>query len=354
MKVSTLARTGLAAAGLAAAIAATAPASAQNSVTFAGWGGVTQEAERKAYFEGGAKALNMTVREESHNGYASIKAQVESGAKAWDVVGSSIADCALATRNGLTEPLDYKVIDTTGLPKEFVMPNCVALWTFSYGITYRSDVYKNGAGPKSWADFWDVKKFPGRRSLFSNGRYLLEAALMADGVAPKDVYTVLRGPGGVDRAFKKLEEIKPHIAVWWGSQGQAMQLIKDKEVDMIMLANGRADALIDAGTPIVFEYNQAVLDIETFMVLKGAKNAANGMKLISHSLKPEPQALFTKHINYGPTNPKAYDTGIIAKEKLPVLPTAPANLQRQAILDAAWYASPEGEAAVARIARLLR
>jgi putative spermidine/putrescine transport system substrate-binding protein len=339
---------GLATYAFAAAVAA-------QTVTFAGWGGVTQEAERKAYFEGGAKALGMTIREDSHNGYASIKAQVESGAKAWDVVGSGVADCARAAKNGLLQPLDYKVIDTTGLPREFVQQHCVALWTFSYGVTWRADTYKTG-GPKSWADFWDVKKFPGRRSLgtISGGRYNLEAALMADGVAPREVYKVLQAPGGIDRAVNKLEQIKPHIAVWWSSQGQANQLIKDKEVDMIMIANGRAQALIDEKAPIVFEFNQAILDIEMFFVLKGAANAANAMRLINHSLRPEPQALFTRYIPYGPTNPKAYDTGLISQEKLAMLPTAPENLKRQAILSADFYTSPEGEAALARLTRLIQ
>ncbi len=330
-----------------------ASAAAAQTVTFAGWGGVTQEAERKAYFEAGAKALGMTIREDSHNGYASIKAQVESGAKAWDVVGSGIADCVRAAKAGLTQPLDYKVIKTDGLPKEFVQPNCVGLWTFSYGIAYRTDTYKAG-GPKSWADFWDVIKFPGRRSLgvISGGRYLMESALVADGVAPADVYKVLTGPGGVDRAIKKLEAIKPAIAVWWTSQGQAMQLLKDKEVDMMILANGRAQALIDEKVPVAFEFNGAVLDIEMFFVLKGAANPANAMRLIDYSLRPEPQAAFTKYIPYGPTNPKAYQTGIIPKDKLAILPTAPDNLKRQSILSAEFYASPEGEAALARITRL--
>ncbi len=39
---------------------------------------------------------------------------------------------------------------------------------------------------------------------------------MADGVAPDALY-----PLDVDRAFRKLEQIKPHIAVWWTSGGQS-------------------------------------------------------------------------------------------------------------------------------------
>lgn len=323
------------------------------TVTFAGWGGVTQEAERKAYFESGAKALGMTIREDSHNGYASIKAQVESGAKSWDVVGSGIADCVRAHKSGLTQPLDYKVINTAGIPAEFVQPHCVGLWTFSYGIAYRTDTYKDNP-PKSWADFWDVKKFPGRRSLgvISGGRYLLEIALVADGVPISEVNKMLATQAGVDRAFRKLEAVKPNIAIWWTSQGQAMQLLKDKEVDMLIMANGRTQALVDEKLPVAFEYNGAVLDVEMFFVLKGAANPANAMKLIDYSLRPEPQAAFTRYIPYGPTNPKAYGTGIIQKDKLAILPTAPDNLKRQVILNADFYASPEGEAALARILRL--
>lgn len=343
----------------AAAISATALSwngfaqTAQKVVTFTGWGGVTQEAERKAYFESAKTTLAMTIREDSHNGYPSIKAHIGSGAVSWDVIGSSLADCDRATKDGLTQPIDYKIVDAKNLPKEFVRPNCVGVWTFSYGIAYRTDVFKAG-GPKTWAEFWDVKKFPGRRSLFSNGRYLMEVALMADGVAPGEVYKVLQAPGGVDRAFRKLEQIKPHIAVWWGSQGQAMQLLKDKEVDLILIANGRTAALQAEGVPVHFEFNQAVLDIEGFMVPKGAPNAKNAMELINHSLQATPQANLVKYIPYGPTNPKAYDTGIVTKAMLDKLPTAPENLKRQAVLMPEWYSTPDGEKALARMARLMQ
>ena len=71
------------------------------------------------------------------------------------------------------------------------------------------DRNKLARAPASWADFWDVKKFPGKRALRKGPKYTLEFALMADGVAPKDVYKVLAGKDGQDRAFKKLDELKP-------------------------------------------------------------------------------------------------------------------------------------------------
>ena len=323
------------------------------SVTFAGWGGVTQEAERAAYFANASKDLGLTVREDSHTGFAAIKAHVTAGNVYWDVVGTGFAECERAAMNGLSEPLDYSKIDTTGVPKEFIKPNYVGLWTYSYGIAYRTDKYGDNP-PQSWADFWDVKKFPGRRSLWAIGRYVLEAALMADGVAPADVYKVLAEPGGVDRAFKKLEEIKPHVAVWWTSQGQAMQLIRDGEVDMVLLANGRAGALIDDGAKVGFQFKQAMLDTEGFMIPKGAPHRALAHELINYSLKPKPQALFTTHIQYGPTNQAAYQLDVITAAQRKRLPTAPENLKVQGIVSPEWYASKAGEESLARLATFLQ
>jgi putative spermidine/putrescine transport system substrate-binding protein len=76
----------------------------------------------------------------------------------------------------------------------------------------------------SWSDFWDVAKHPGRRGLQKVARKNLEIALMADGVSPGDVYRTLRGNGGVDRAFRKLDQLKPYIE-WWDQPGQPAQFL---------------------------------------------------------------------------------------------------------------------------------
>ncbi len=317
---------------------------------FAGWGGVTQDAERKSYFAAAATDLGVKVEDETHNGYATIKTHVTSGARSWDVIGSGMADCVRAGDEGLLDKIDYSVVQTDGVLKEFVRPYCVGLWTFSYGITYRTDVIKNG--PKNWAEFWDVKKFPGRRSLFAQGRYAMEVALMADGVPPSEVYKLLETQAGVDRAFRKLEQIKPHIDIWWTSQGQVMQLVKDKEVDILLMANGRAGALAAEGVPLHYEYNQAILDAEAYFVPKGTPNAKLAMEFINNSLKPEPQAKLSQYIPYGPTNTKAYDTKLIPEAQLDKLPTAPQNVSKQIVLSPEWYASKLGIDALARIVRL--
>src|SRR3546814_2888227 len=94
------------------------------------------------------------------------------------------------------------------------------LW--SYVIGYDGDRIE-GPGPRSWADFWDVKRFPGKRGMRKTPKYSLEFALLADGVPPDQVYPTLRTPAGIDRAFSKLDEIKPNV-VWWSSISQVPDL----------------------------------------------------------------------------------------------------------------------------------
>ena len=157
-------------------------------------------------------------------------------------------------------------------------------------------------GPQSWADFWDVKKFPGKRAYRKGVAGALEPALMADGVPPNKVYEVLSQPGGIERALKKIRELKPHIAVWWSSGAQHAQLMKDGEVDMTTGWNGRFDVVAKDGGKVAYTFNQALLDYDCFAVPKGAPNRDAAMKFLAEISKPAYQAEFTKYITYGPTN----------------------------------------------------
>src|SRR5262249_45225408 len=97
--------------GMAAALALTAAqmekAAAQDRVTFAGYGGEPQKVQAKAFFEPASKELGVQVLQDSHGGYAKIKAQVLSGSPSFDIVALGCAEGARAAKEGLLEPLDY-------------------------------------------------------------------------------------------------------------------------------------------------------------------------------------------------------------------------------------------------------
>ena len=188
-----------------------------------------------------------------------------------------------------------------------------------------------------------MKKFPGRRALRNHPIATLEAALMADGVAPDKLY-----PLDVDRAFKKLEEIKPNITVWWTSGAQSAQLLNDGEVDMVMAWNGRVSALAREGAKVAFTFNQGILQSTSLCVLKGAPNLPTAISFLNEAVDPVNQANLPLHIDYGPANPKAFETGVVKPERAAQLPSAPANASKQALMSYAWWSSPEGEAAEKR------
>ena len=79
--------------------------------------------------------------------------------------------------------------------------------------------------PPDWSDFWDVARHPGRRSLRRDPRTTLEIALLADGVTPDALYRVLNTQDGVERAFRKLDQLRPYI-VWWSTPEEAARILK--------------------------------------------------------------------------------------------------------------------------------
>src|SRR3954468_18858300 len=190
---------------------------AQERVSFAGYGGEPQKVQAKAFFEPAAKELGISVLQDSHGGYAKIKAQVLSGSPSYDLVALGCAEAARAAKEGLLEPVNYSLTpNAKDLEPAMRGTHYVGEWTFSTVIIWNTQTVKTP--PSTWAEFWDVEKFPGKRALSANARQMLEIALIADGVPADKLY-----PLDVDRAFKKLEQIKPNLRLWWSSGAQSVQ-----------------------------------------------------------------------------------------------------------------------------------
>lgn len=335
----------LSAVALAAATVAPTAALAQE-VTVVSFGGAYQEGQSKALFQPAAKAMNIKLKEETYTGIADLRLKVKAGAVTWDIVASGSGSAARAGAEGILEKLDYKVIDTSSFAPGLATEYCVGGDVFSTVLAWNTKTYGD-KGPQSWADFWDVKKFPGKRSYRKGVAGALEPALMADGVPANKVYEVLSQPGGIERAIKKIKELKPHIAVWWSSGAQHAQLMKDGEVDMITGWNGRFDVVAKDGGKVAYTFNQALLDYDCFAVPKGAPNKDLAMKFLAEISKPSYQAEFTKYITYGPTNKKAYELGTIDAAYAKRLPSHPDNAAKQLPINLDWYIKYEAQAAAA-------
>ena len=244
----------------------------------------------------------------------SIKTQVASGKPTWDVVDMPTGYCLRGGEQGLIEKLDFsKIPNAAAMPGAYRSPYSVAYEFYSSVLAYSQKKYPKANAPNSWADFWDVKKFPGRRALRNHPIATLEAALMADGVAPDKLY-----PLDVDRAFKKLEEIKPHITVWWTSGAQSAQLLNDGEVDMEMAWNGRVSAVAKRRCQGRLHLQPGNSPEHFALHPQGRAEPDTAVKFLNEAVDPVNQANLPLHIDYGPANPKAFDTGVIKPERAAV------------------------------------
>lgn len=331
-------------------LALAAGAAQAEQITFVSQGGAYQEAQTKAILEPAAELLGITINQDSApDAWPVIRTQTATGKPIWDVIDTPTKDCIRGGEQGMIEALDFsKIPNAADLPEAYKSPYSVAYEFYSSVLAYNSDTFGEN-GPQSWADFWDVEKFPGTRALRNHPLATLEAALLADGVPADQLY-----PLDVDRAFAKLEEIKPHITVWWTSGAQSAQLLADGEVDMEMAWNGRVSAVMAEGLPVDFTYNQGMLQYTSLCILKGAPNLDTAVKFINAAISADIQANFPAYIDYGPGNPKAYDTGKITPERAAEMPSSPANAALQVLVSDTWWSSAEGEEAQKRWANFIQ
>ena len=163
---------------------------------------------------------------------------------------------AQAKAENLLERLDWAAIDPHP-----IMPG--ARDDYAIGWSYASAVLawrKEVKAVNTWAEFWNVKDLPGKRSLPDDPSIAVPVALLADGVPIDKLY-----PLDIERAFTSLKKIRPHVSVWWTSAGQSAQVLVDKEVVYGMTYNGRIFDKPD----IAYTYNQGYLVLSWWGVPKG-------------------------------------------------------------------------------------
>lgn len=299
----------------AAASALVVGAAGAADLTVTSWGGGYTASQQKAYGEPWEAANGKTIHWESYNGgLGEIKTQVESGNVSWDIVDILPDQARTGCDEGLFEELPddifVKTADGKSMDEDLMVerPNkCVApqIW-WSYQAFYEEGTF-SGAQPSTIADFFDLEKFPGKRGVHTWANAIIEMALVADGVAPADVYDVMDSEGGIDRAFAKLDAIKNDV-VFWSSGAKPLELVSSGEVAMSLAYNGRVGgANLNDGAKFVSIWDGQVLEEEWIAIVKGSKNLDAALSFVSFASSPEAQANQAKWINYGPMRNSALD-----------------------------------------------
>ncbi|MBW2059765.1 MAG: extracellular solute-binding protein, partial [Deltaproteobacteria bacterium] len=239
-----------------------------------------------------------------------------------------------ALKHDLLEKIDYSQFDKKlheQVVKGTFTPYAAGTMFFSTVMAYRTDVFPD-EHPRTWAEFWDVKRFPGPRCLMSGVGTGpdLEFAVLAAGVPIDKIY-----PIDLDLAFKMFTKIRPYVVKWWDSGAIPPQLLVDKEVVLTSSYHGRIIKIMDEGAPVAIEWNQGELTGEYWSILKGTKNYKSALKFIEFATQARNQANFVKYYAAGPVNQKAFD--FISPERARTLCTAPENVKGQFVRNGKWW-----------------
>lgn len=313
---------------------ATAPALA-DPIVFTSWGGTTQDAQKEAWADRFTEETGIRVLMDGPTDYGKFKAMVESGNVTWDVVDVEYDFAIKAAAEGLLEPIDFSIVDRERIDPRFVTDHAVGSFYYSFVLGHNDDMFSDNP-PQRWADLFDLENFPGKRTFYKwSAPGVLEIALLADGVEPENLY-----PLDLDRAFAKLDEIKPEI-IWWSSGAQSQQLLASGEAPLGQFWNGRVSALQDTGVNAGISWDQNMTAADMLVVPRGAKNKEAAMKFLAIATSPEAQADFAEKSAYAPVTPAA--KALMEPEQAAALPDE--HTESQIDLDMAYWAENRDEIA---------
>jgi putative spermidine/putrescine transport system substrate-binding protein len=312
---------------------------AERPVTYFSYGGAWKQAIMGAFGDPFTKKTGIPVQYQEPYSFAKLRAMHEAKAQQIDIVGVNGMDVYIAARLKMITPVDWSLIDKSVLdPQQLHHENVIGCASQSMNVCYSKKKWPGdnhpSSHPNSWADFWNVEKFPGRRSLRRDALWTMEAALKADGVKDDAFY-----PLDVERAFRSLDRIKPHIKTWWSDNSQAQQLMEQEEVDLIYMTNGRAtQSILDHKAAFEMIWNEAIYagHAEGWIVPVGCPNPQGGMKFLDIVGRPEHQAVFARLLYYAPQHPKAFD--LLEPKLAKLMPSYPENEKLAHTINYQWWA----------------
>lgn len=302
-------------------------------------GGAWGEAQKAAYFDPFTKETGIKVVSAPGDSPPAMRTAIEAGNPSMDVVDIAGTMVPAWTKADLLQPIDYGSW-STAKPEDFspYKTETTAVPSLVYATQIAYDKKKAKGEISNWQDFFDSQKLDGKITIgegltISSG--LFEAALLGDGVPSDKLY-----PLDIDRAFKKLDQIKPQILKFWSTGAESVQMLADQQVAGTAAWNGRVDSLTKQDLPVTSTWNQAILQTDYWAIPKGAKNTSNAQKFIEFASRPDRQAEFSKLITYSPTNAKAFEEIDAARQDS--LPTSPSHVDVTITSNNEFWSSDSG------------
>ncbi|MFB6849035.1 ABC transporter substrate-binding protein [Streptomyces sp. NPDC056373] len=296
------------------------------------FGGAYSEANREAVYDPFSKETGIRIKVVNFANEQML-AQIKDDRPQFDVMDIDMSNLVRFEHEDASEPLDYgrlKNVRNAGIAQSLLTPNGVGKSYWASVLAYRTDAF-DGRRPESWADFWNLGAFPGKRALQGEVDWPeLEFALLADGVPLDRLY-----PLDVNRAFKVLDEIKGSVRTFWEYGAEPGELLSRGSVVACSTWDGRLQQPIKRGAPLAYEWNGARRQSNGYGIPKGSANPDAAYRLIDFALRPEVQAHMARIYPDGPVVPAAY--GYLTEATAKNLASTPGNLLSGFDMDIEWW-----------------
>ncbi len=305
-----------------------------HDLTVVARGSAAEEATRDVFAKPFTAATTIPVKQESWDGgIDTLRTQFKTPDNAWDLVMVDSDELAAGCSDNIFEKLDWSAIGG----KDHYQPQAVSDCGVGAGVSSLVLAWDRDKFPATptWADFWDVAKYPGKRGLFQGVRGNLEFALIADGVAPNEVYKVLGTSEGVDRAFRKLDQLKPYI-VWWQDGAEAAHILASGDVLMTSAyAPPIATVNRTAHRNFGVQWSASLYHVQSWAILKGSPNLRQATQFLYFAGTPAIEARLVGLFGEGGLAKGANDG--LPPELAQISPTTTANLAAALRVDTGFW-----------------
>lgn len=218
-------------------------------------------------------------------------------------------------------------------------PCGIGAFAWSHVMAIDRTAFKNGR-PQTLADIFDLKRFPGKRALIKDPRFLMEAALMADGALAGEVYGLLATAEGQKRALAKLAQIGKEIH-WVDSSKAAIQALASGDAAIAQTFSGRAFFAVARGLPLDIIWDGQIYSMTYWAIPAKSTRQELAREFLRFATEPQQLAAIAQRFPYGPTRTSAL---ALTKRHLTAgldldafLPTAPENLSTALAHDEGWW-----------------
>jgi putative spermidine/putrescine transport system substrate-binding protein len=272
------------------------------------YGGYFQDSFDKHIFPEFTKATGIEVKSVGEPTGEAWLVQLQTAARAGQAPADVSMMAQVSNLKGIKAKL-WATLDEKKIPNmKNVLPRYIQRYpngqvsgvgAVSWYITLVTNTKVYPQAPTSWAELWNPRNKDrlGLLALASNS-FLLEitAKTFMGGT------DVLDTKAGIEKALKKLSEVKPNVKLWYRDEGQFEQALKSGEIPMGQYYHDVAGLAAADGFPVrtTFPKEGGVNDSGSWTISKASKNVDRGLEFINYMCQPEIQAKLSRKVGTAP------------------------------------------------------